>query len=59
MVLAAVPGAVGPRPIMTIVVATVTERLVERRLIPLPDQSEFMMYGNDVMDLTILGLRSI
>jgi len=29
------------------------------RLIPLPDHSEFMMYGNDVMDLTILGLRSM
>jgi len=28
-------------------------------LIPLPDHSEFMMYGNDVMDLTILGLRSM
>jgi hypothetical protein len=28
-------------------------------LIPLPDHSEFMMYGNDVMDLTKLGLHSI
>jgi len=27
--------------------------------IPLADHSEFMMYGNDVMDLTILGLRSM
>ena len=30
-----------------------------RELIPLADHSEFMMYGNDVMDLTILGLRSM
>jgi hypothetical protein len=28
-------------------------------LIPLPDHSELMMYGNEVMDLTILGLRSM
>jgi hypothetical protein len=28
-------------------------------LIPLPDHSEFMMYGNDVMDFTILGLCSM
>jgi hypothetical protein len=28
-------------------------------LIPLPNHSESMMYGNDVMDLTILGLRSM
>ena len=28
-------------------------------LIPFPDHSEFIMYGNDVMDLTILGLRSM
>ena len=27
-------------------------------LIPPPDQSELMMYGNPVMDLTIPGLRS-
>jgi len=32
---------------------------VRRLIIPLPDHSEFMMYGNDVMDLTILGLRSM
>ena len=30
-----------------------------RILIPSPDQSEFMMYGNDVMDLTIFGFRSM
>lgn len=29
------------------------------QLIPLPDHSEFMMYGNDVMDFTILGLCSM
>lgn len=29
------------------------------RLILLPDHSEFMMYGNDVMDFTILGLCSM
>jgi hypothetical protein len=28
-------------------------------LIPLPDHSEFMMYGNDVIDFTILGLCSM
>jgi general stress protein 26 len=28
-------------------------------LIPLPDQNDFAMYGKDVMDLTIFGLRSI
>src|SRR5215471_9204463 len=28
-------------------------------LIPLQDHSKFMMYGNDVMDLTILDLHSM
>jgi hypothetical protein len=28
-------------------------------LIPTPDQIELAMYGNDVMDLTSSGLRSI
>ena len=32
--------------------------ILDRLLIPPPDQSEFMMYGNPVMDLTISGLRS-
>src|ERR1700737_5012532 len=36
-------------------------RLSDHRLllIPFPNHSEFMMYGNDVMDLTILGLLSM
>ena len=29
------------------------------RLIPFPHQSDLTIYGKDVMDLTILGLRSI
>jgi urease accessory protein len=28
-------------------------------LIPLPHQSDLTMYGNEVMDLTVSGLRSI
>ena len=28
-------------------------------LIPFPDQIDFAMYGNDVMDLTSAGLRSM
>jgi predicted lactoylglutathione lyase len=37
----------------------VRQAILAGRLIPLADHSEFMMYGNDVMDLTILGLRSM
>jgi hypothetical protein len=34
------------------------EHGLKPHLIPPPDQSELMMYGNPVMDLTISGLRS-
>jgi len=33
--------------------------LINRRLIPTPGQIELSIYGNDVMDLTSFGLRSI
>jgi hypothetical protein len=37
----------------------IDDRAVAVRLIPLPYQSDLTMYGNDVMDLTSFGLRSI
>ena len=33
--------------------------MAKGELIPTPDQIELAMYGNDVMDLTSSGLRSI
>jgi hypothetical protein len=41
------------------IINRVDEIWLNASLIPLPDHSEFMMYGNDVTDLTILGLRSM
>jgi hypothetical protein len=35
------------------------KRSDKRSVIPTPDQSELAIYGNEVMDLTSSGLRSI
>jgi hypothetical protein len=50
-----------PRDIDAAFAAIVSERLdaLFVDLIPTPDQIELAMYGNDVMDLTSSGLRSI
>jgi hypothetical protein len=41
-----------------IVTAGITAR-VWMLVIPLPDHNDLAMYGKDVMDFTIFGLRSI
>jgi exodeoxyribonuclease V alpha subunit len=51
-------------PAVVIPVVTQHYPMLQRNLlytgvIPSPDQSAFMMYGNDVMDLTIFGFRSM